>query len=67
MHPVLAVGARNGNNVEEVSQRVGHERELYDIRVHVDILDLVKRRGPVRHNLDMSKVPAVVVVNRAFD
>ena len=67
MYPVLTVGARYRNNVEEVGQRVGHKRGLYDISVHVDVLDPVKRRGPVRHGLGMSKVPTVEVVNRAVD
>ena len=39
MYTVLTIGARNGNNVQEVGQRVGHERGLYDVRVHVDVLD----------------------------
>ena len=67
MHPVLTVGARYSNNVQEVGQRDGHEGGLYDVRLHVDVLDPLKRRGPIRNGPGMSKVPAVEVVNRAVN
>ena len=56
---ILTVGARYRNNVQEVGQRVKHERELYDIRVHVDVLVRLKQRQPIRLGLRVSKVSAV--------
>ena len=67
MNTVLTVNACYGNNVQEVGQRVGYERGLYDVRLQVDFLDPVKRRRKVRHGLKMSKVPAVEIVIIAVD
>ena len=67
MHPIFTVGARDRNNIHEVGQRVGHERWLYDIHVHVDVFDPLERRRPIRLGLGMTKAPAVEIVNGALD